>query len=44
MICLAMDTIDDLILYLGSKEKHFRYLNRSFNDNVRAQFSIDGWV
>ena len=22
VICLAMDTIDDLILYLGSEEEH----------------------
>ena len=35
MIYLSMDTIDDLILYLGSEEEHaLDFLKINFNDNI----------
>ena len=40
MICLSTDTIDDLILYLGSKEEHaLDFLNISFNDNDNNNYN-----
>ena len=35
MICLATDTIDDLVLYLRSEEEHaFDFENKDFNENI----------
>ena len=34
MIFLVTNTINDLILYLGSEGACFRFLNISFNDNI----------
>ena len=42
MICLATDTIDDLILYLRSEEEHaLDFLNISFNDDIFYDSKID---
>ena len=44
MICLATDTIDDLVLYLRSEEEHaldFRFLKISFNDDIFHNSKID---
>ena len=42
MICLAMDTIDDLILYLRSEEEHtFDFQNNDFNENIFHDSKID---
>ena len=41
MICLATDTIDDLILYLESEEKHALDFNISFDDDIFHDSKID---
>ena len=42
MICLVIDTIDGLILYLGSEEEHALYFwNMVFNDNIFHDSKID---
>ena len=42
-----MDTIDDLILYVKSEEKHaldFRFLKISFNDDIFHNSKIDFYI
>ena len=35
VICLATNTIDDLVLYLRSEEEHaFDFENKDFNENI----------
>ena len=42
MICLSMDTIDNLILYLGSEEEHaYDFKKKDFNDNIFHDSKID---
>ena len=43
MICLVIiNKIDDLILYLGSKDEHALYFqNRDSNDNIFHDSNID---
>ena len=43
MICLATDTIDNLILYLRSEEEHAFdfFLKNDFNENIFHVSKID---